>query len=160
MTCAPDRKWLPVDWQDEMTPAPSASPSDFLRFDAEGAFLAPLDWSPEGEPDGSGPIRLTDGTNVKFSWVENHGHRTLTVLEDGTWSLDAPFPEGTEQFWLPGEPDTISLSIDDLVRGDDGFWVEPLDAGDTIVGGYTWGPASRWRYDAATKSMIQEGTVQ
>ena len=160
MSGTPHRKWLPTDWQDELTPPPSVSPSDFLRFDDEGAFLAPLDWSPEGEPEGFGPIRLSDGTSVRFSWVEDHGQRTLTVYEDGSWKLDEPFPDGVEQFWLPGNPDTLSLSIDELVRGDDGVWVEPLPAGDCIVGGYTWGPASAWRYDAAIKAMVQEGTVQ
>lgn len=156
------RKWLPHDWQDEVTPPPAESPSDFIQTDAEGPFLAPLDWKPEAEElEMYDPrIRLEDGRQVQFSWVEDHGHRTLTVLSDGTWTLDQPFPNGAEQFWLPGDPATISLSIDEIVRGDDSGWRDPLPPGEWLVGGYTWGPESVWRYNAATNSMVQEGTVQ
>lgn len=161
MTSAPTRKWLPTDWQDEVTPPPAVSPSDFIQLDADGPFLAPLGWKPDTEElaEHDPRIRLEDGTLVQFSWVEDHGHRTLTVLADGSWTLDEPFPDAAEQFWLPGDPDTINLGIDDLVRGSIDGWSDPLPPGDWVVAGYTWGPHSVWRYHAASNAMVQAGEV-
>ena len=156
------RTWLPMEWMDEVCPQTLPSPDGFLSRLDDGAWqIVPREVA-DGEDGWQSCItRLAPGQVVRFMWVEHYGFRTLTVRDDGTWSIDGSgFPDGTAHFWIPCDPDTLSESIDELVRGND--WRGPLEPGDHMIAGYTWSEPIAFEFvvDGATAGFVETGAVQ
>jgi len=95
-----DRKWLPSDWMDEMPPATGKSPDEFLRREPKTGQLQlyPLDLHDEADWFAAMVRDLARGDEVSFMWHEPRGSRTMTVQEDGTWSLNEPFAQDANCF--------------------------------------------------------------
>ncbi|MFD2234787.1 hypothetical protein [Phaeospirillum tilakii] len=109
------RQWIPTAHVDEISPPPRLAPSDWLVVLPGGGFG--LDPAEEGEA----PDRLEEGAVVKFEWVETIGRAEVRLIEDGDSrrvEADPPMPEpppgALMQVWIPGDPDTISDSLDGL----------------------------------------------
>lgn len=138
------RLWCPADWVDEMAPALGETPDAFLKRGEDGVLrLVPLD--PEPEEDFR-PRAIGPGEVVEFIWTESRGSTTLTVLADGSWSSSHVFDADTTHFWLPGDIESLADSLEDLVRGDEGFRA-PLAPGAHEVEGYVWSDAVPFRVE-------------
>lgn len=107
----PERKWCPADWLDEMPPTLGTSPSDFLRRGEDGLIrLTPL-----GD-DEIEPVVLAAGDAVEFEWTELRGTSVLTLMPDGGFTVDPPFPDDTNCFRLDDGFYEMGHSIADLIE--------------------------------------------
>lgn len=138
-----ERRWLPADWLDELNPGLQGSPDAFIERDGEGWALR----LPEGDPDRTNPfyrIVVEPGQVVDFLWMEFYGHRTLTVRDDRSWSLDAPVDERATLFYEPSES-MIGASIAELVDDSDPY--ETLEPGTYRIDTYHWSERIPFRFD-------------
>lgn len=141
-----DRKWCPADWLDEVPPALGTSPEEFLKRNAAGVLqLFPLDGADEDPEDIAWMVHdLTPGEIITFYWTEKRGSRTVTIHEDGTWSLDEPFSADTNCF-----SDAYGLvdvdSLDGVVQAlKDDAHALPCEVG---IDGWVWSDGTHFRVE-------------
>jgi hypothetical protein len=108
------REWLPAAYQDEVIPPPRATPNDWIvRLPGDGLpALAPIE-------EGMEPKAIAEGQIVQFDWMVDMDRIELTI-DGAVHRVDddpPPAPEGGYLcFVVVGDPDTLSLSIFDLVQ--------------------------------------------
>lgn len=135
------RQWLPSQWLDEVVPAPQENPDAFIRPLGGGSFE--LRAPDEPEEDGFFVAPLVPGQVVEFSAFDDYGMMELTLNEDRTFTTAEPVPAEATHFMMYMEPDTISGSLEELVRNLD----EPVDAGPFTVLAYSWAHHTSYRLD-------------
>jgi len=127
--------WAPADYVDETVPTLRASPSDWLVRGAEGIGLAPFDLEPGEALSATDDIHvLAQGETVMFTALTEFGDATMTIAEDGSFSVDRPMPPDARTCSL--DNDTSGETIEELVEamrtwGDD-------TAGRYVVAYYAW----------------------
>mgnify|MGYP004538338873 CR=1 FL=1 len=105
---APERKWVPALYVDEITPEGRGGPAEWIVPHGEGYALAPA------EEDGN-PIPLTEGEAIAFDWYEDHGTVVLLLHADGGHSLARPAPPEINAAMVVGDPETTCGSVTELV---------------------------------------------
>lgn len=135
------RTWLPSEWLDEAIPAPQETPDAFIRALDGGKFLL----LPVGEDDGDDFYRtvIIEGQIIEFSACDDYGSIRVVVAEDRSYTLLDPIPEGATQLWLPGDPDTMAYSIEEIVNND----FEPLEPAEHTLGAYSWKHSASFRFE-------------
>lgn len=135
------RKWVPAEWMDEMVPAMSASPDDFLKRDPNGVLqLMPIDrhadevWPPIED--------LQRGQEIEFCWMEDRGTSVLTMRGDGTWSCEPSFEADTNHIG-DADGDIIADSVADYVQ--QRALDDPLKPGEHTLWGWTWSDSIKFR---------------
>lgn len=135
------RTRLPSEWLDEVIPTPQETPDAFVRVIGDGRFLL----LPVGEDDGDDFYRtkIVEGQIVEFSACDDYGGVRVSVAEDRSFTLLEPIPEGATQFWMPGDPDTMAYSIEDVINNE----FEPLEPGEHTLGAYSWKHSVSFRFE-------------
>ena len=143
------RKWLPTEWLDEVVPEPQDSPDAFISPVGDSALelRAPT----EPREDGFYVSPLTEGQIVEFVAFDDYGTLQLTIHADRTFETDDPVPAGATLFMLEGEPDTISGSIEEMVRNLD----DPIDPGTYTVAAYSWQRHASFRLELDEKRVAR-----
>lgn len=143
---AADRKWLPTEWADEVSPTPEESPDKFIERDGERWVLRP----PVGNAFRDEEylrIAIEPGQVVDFMATEHFGYRIVTVNTDRTFSVDRPYPEKTTHFW--GGDDQLAHTLAELVNGDPELpgMYDPLEPGEHEIAVYWWSDSLPFRFD-------------
>jgi hypothetical protein len=133
--------YVPTCFADEVTPPPRPGPDDWtvakdgrFFFDKSGDFF---DADDEMDND-----ELANGDAIPFMRLETFPNATLTVDDDGSWTVDPPAPDGAQQVVIEYEPETLDVSVKDLVANC------ALDAGEYDLRFFTW-HNEVWTFDAA-----------
>lgn len=133
-----ETRYLPTDWLDEIIPTPQSTPDAFAQMDG-----APGHWRlrpPQSDYEHHARTLtrpIASGDRVDFSQTRLYPKRTLTVADDGSWSLDQPAPDDANCFMLDGDFDTISDNLEGLVTGH-GEPAYALDPGTYTIVNYHW----------------------
>ncbi len=132
------RKWVPHQYVDEITPTPRETPDAWLvSLPGDGVMAIAGDETGEGEGE---PIILADGQIVEFSWMEDFGTASFTVLADGRWTAEPPMPPnpegGSTVVMVVGDPETLGFDIDSFAR----CWCEENNSepGTVTIRYYAW----------------------
>lgn len=146
-------EWLPAEYMDEVVPP--------LRASADAWIVVLDDGAPclAGEVDGGiAPRQLVDGEAVGFQTCTDYGEATLTIAEDGSYTIKPPMPPEAQQVMAFGDLESMSPTIDELVTflKHDG----QLEPGEVRLFYYTWADAPALRFDAASRKFVPAGSVQ
>lgn len=135
------RSWLPSEWLDEAIPTPQETPDAFIRALDGGKFLL----LPVGEDDGDDFYRteIVEGQIVAFSACDDYGQIRVVVAEDRSFTILDPVPEGATQFWVPGDPDTMAYSVEEVINNGR----DPLEPGEHTLGAYSWEHNAHFRFE-------------
>jgi len=135
-----NRLWIPSDYYEEWIPAPRPCPSDWIIKLDDGRFaLVPAD-EDIVEPD----LKiLAEGETVLFDWTVRIGVFDIKFDDAGAWTSSAEIPrtfsEGTLLFWFPGDPDSVTEDLDDLLTNEFKSDPEMYPAEEVTIGCYAWG---------------------
>ena len=145
--------WYPRDYCDETVPDSRESAQAWIERHGDGWRVAPLE---PNNPESFHLGMLTDGDSVVFMSREDLGSATLTVAEDGTWSVDRdPPPEANTVNC------EINLSIAESLSAvvADLKGMECFDPGESYHLDYSaWTPHT-YRFDAATGTLNAEAAT-
>lgn len=122
----PARKWWPDEYMDEVLPAGTFSPDDWIIGSAPGGWVI----GPRDRDDALsyGLHTLQEGETFGFSWMEPRGTCTITIKADGTWS--GTEPSDYTWCWEDGDSENCGESVDELVRIT--LDADPLKPGDEV----------------------------
>lgn len=96
-TFRPSRKWWPAALFDESMPPGRAEPQDWLKPDQAGATYI----RNEDDLEGGFVVTILPGEIAEFVWHEERGSVEITLMPDGTWSLDDPRDAFTLDLFKP-----------------------------------------------------------
>ncbi|MER9870264.1 hypothetical protein NKJ35_24355 [Mesorhizobium sp. M0136] len=98
------RKWWPAAMFDESMPPGRVRAEDWLSPTVSGVTII----RNEDDPEGGVVATLEPSEVVEFVWHEPRGSVEITLMPDGTWSLDDPRDDRTVDMFqpeaLPAEP--------------------------------------------------------
>ncbi len=142
-------EWIPFDYCEETSPAPRSSPSAWVvENDAGHPCLAD-----EFEDVGTA---LTDGQQIKFLQVVDHGGAVIVFNPDGSASLSTPMPEAAEHCCVMDglQADTMADDTDTMLANlREAAGPNPGD--EFTVSYYSIVGPLPFRFDAATRAFVQ-----
>lgn len=145
--------WIPEPYYDEVVPEPKATPTAWIGSMDDGApgLLGFYDEVPER--------MLKDGDRVDFYETRSLGSATLTIAEDGSWSVDHEMPSGANLVCCPDTEDSQE-TIAELVRvgmeNADEMWGGGVEPGsEHFITYWYWSERTRFRFDATSRSFVQ-----
>lgn len=149
----PGRKWLPIEWLDEVPAKSGPTPEAFLQRGDDGVLrLFPLDYPAEEWPT---PEPIQPDQVVTFTWHEDRGRRIATVNVDRTWSLDEPFPSDTNCFEDAHGFMEVEGDLDSLVKGFCDDLADTEFPKQVPVDGWTWSDGTKFRV-----RVLESGAAQ
>ena len=145
-----ERKWLPAEFMDELPPMTATNPDDFLWRSPDGVLMLSLADEMERRDDLAEPMLtrpIQPGELIEFFWNEDRGHRTIQISQDGSWTIDAPFPGDTTNIY-DVDTEILEDSVDQFVHA----FVR--DCGELLpttvdVHGYVWEDGNFFRVEVA-----------
>ena len=145
--------WIPEPYFDEVVPEPKTTPSDWIGALDDGA-PALLDF------DGEEPERaLHDGDRVDFYESRAMGSATLTIGDDGSWSVDREMPAGANLvscYDLEDSFDTIAAMIESAKESAvEGCGGEFEPGAEYFIRYWYWSARTPFRFDAATRAFVK-----
>lgn len=113
--------WVPEFLIDEVSPAPRASPDDWIvaiycRADQPATAVLLGEEEPVG-PMVKGEHRICIiGETVMFCSFQDFGSIEVSIAADGSFEIFGPAHPSAKCFWTDGDADTVAMSIDDFAR--------------------------------------------
>lgn len=147
-------KWVPHAWLDEYAPDPLPDPAGFAEQDADGTWhlRPPVKDSFRDERHDSGlgellyDLVVRPGDEVRFCPNRAYPDVTLTVRNDGTWTVSPPLPDDANCLYVDGDFDAISDEVETLVAHSAAYG-EALEPGAYGLTNYYWGGPVRFRFE-------------
>lgn len=140
-TSAPERKWVPSIFIEDVSPIPRGKPEDWItKMPNGGLFLFSDDAIAQK------PVPIGIGDVVRFRWFIDHGTFTVKFHLLGGWSCEQPLPEGANGFMEPGDPDSYAETMDEFAENAIDAWsIADFETGDVRV--FTWSEDIHFRLD-------------
>lgn len=140
--------YVPEEFCDETTPPPRETPDAWI-VEIGGDFYLDASDDPNLDEE-TERFALVNGQPYRFERLEEFGEATLTIGDDGSYSVDRDMPPGADQLYVPCDPETLSGSIAELVKNCGG----DLGPGEHVVSYFTY-HEEVWSFDAASKSFLR-----
>lgn len=132
--------FVPELWMDEMTATPFTSPDAFINL-VDGAYvLIPADKDEADDQECYKHIPVKHGDILLFGQHRYFGLFTLTVHNDGKWSLDRDYPQEATHFAVPYSWETCADNVDELIQFED------LKSGSHDIIIYWWGDSRPFKF--------------
>lgn len=128
-----DRKWLPVEYIDEICPPARDTPTAWIKRAAGDRWI--LFGDSLNEDDEDGRLSAAPGDIVQFQWYEDGETVDVQINGDGTFRVLGTVPSGNA-FWVLFDHESTADSFDACVSQ----WIEndPDDDLTITIGSTTW----------------------
>lgn len=107
-------RWVPTVFVDEITPAPRASPDEWLTRDGPRLWLSELNI---GEPtDDEMSCEVDIGEIVDFTRLISWGRAVFEIRPSGAWTCDQPLPPSANHYYDIEDDETGMPTPDEFAR--------------------------------------------
>jgi hypothetical protein len=144
--------FVPEQWMDEMTATPFPSPDAFINRLDDGTYvLIPADKHEADDQDSYKHIPVKHGDILLFGQHRYYGLFTLTIQDDGEWSVNREYPQDATHFAIPYSWESCADNVDELIQ------FEELKSGSHDIIIYWWGDSRPFEFvvDGDTAKFVE-----